>query len=95
MHRADQFWVYKSSNKDVVLCESNCYDKSKNLVGKLKEVMGPINEVYFSVLPEDKGSEPETTIYINPQRTRDLKIFLPKESANPYKFNIFNIFKLD
>jgi len=41
-------YLFKSvldAEKLVPLCNSNVYTEDKNLVGKLKEVLGPVNEV--------------------------------------------------
>ncbi len=41
-------YLFKStldSVKLVPLCNSNVYTKDKSLIGKLKEVLGPVNQV--------------------------------------------------
>jgi len=56
--------------------------KKKELVGKVNEVLGPINNVYVSVKPE-KGMKQVGKLFINTQRFRDLKFFLPPPPVNP------------
>ncbi len=39
------FWLYKSTHKNIILCDSNIYSEDKKLIGKVDEVLGPLNEV--------------------------------------------------
>jgi H/ACA ribonucleoprotein complex subunit 1 len=48
----------------------------------VNEVLGPLNQVYFSVKPE-KGMKQQSKIYVNPMRLKELKFFMAPEKPNP------------
>lgn len=82
-------FLFKSaldSEKLIPLCNSNAYTKDKTLLGKLKEVLGPVNKVYFSVEKDAnfRGAiGNETVVYLNTKRILPLERFLPPEAKNP------------
>eukprot|EP01080_Neovahlkampfia_damariscottae_P010363 gene10363-2892_t len=80
-HKSQDQWVYKSIHHRVMLCDSNAYDENKQLVGRIHEVLGPMNEVYFSVKPQK--TNPEKKLYMNPDRMRDATFFIPAPPKNP------------
>jgi hypothetical protein len=45
LHKSQDQWVYKSIHQRIMLCDSNAYDENKQLVGRIHEVLGPMNEV--------------------------------------------------
>eukprot|EP01027_Heterolobosea_sp_BB2_P002047 GEZU01003083.1.p1 GENE.GEZU01003083.1~~GEZU01003083.1.p1 ORF type:complete len:148 (-),score=30.36 GEZU01003083.1:389-832(-) len=76
--------VYKSVTSDLIpMFNANIYTENKVPIGKVEEVMGPINEVYFSVKPVEgvnpASYKPGDKVYIAPDKLLPKERFLPKE----------------
>lgn len=82
--------------EDEMLCSSLMMDKipyfnapiyleNKSAIGKVDEILGPINEVYFSVKMGDgmvaSSFQKGDKVYIGPDKLLPLERFLPKPKS--------------
>lgn len=53
MHACEGEMVCESSNPKVPYFNAPIYLENKTPIGKVDEVLGPINQVYFTIKPQD------------------------------------------
>jgi H/ACA ribonucleoprotein complex subunit 1 len=87
VQNSQELLVFKSIHQNIPLCDSPAFLEDKSLLGKITEVLGPINSVLFAV-EVDKDAKKKTwkvgeKCFINPRRTLPLERFLPQEVKNP------------
>eukprot|EP00388_Colpodella_angusta_P006249 GDKJ01018655.1.p1 GENE.GDKJ01018655.1~~GDKJ01018655.1.p1 ORF type:complete len:418 (+),score=109.10 GDKJ01018655.1:1-1254(+) len=65
------------------------FRENKTELGKVDEIMGPINEVYFSATPSEginaSSLKSGEVIYADPTSLKDLQIFLPRPAKSEKK----------
>ncbi|CAG8599225.1 7035_t:CDS:2 [Rhizophagus irregularis] len=98
LHACEGDMVCKSVNTKIPYFNAPIYLENKNQIGKVDEILGPMNEVYFTV-KLDKGIvatsfKPNDKVYIGEDRLLPLERFLPKPPA-PKKGKIMNYFKYE
>jgi len=93
IHAVEDEMLCSSSMKDKIpYFNAPIYLENKSTIGKIDEILGPINEVYFSIKMESgmvassfrKGDK----VYIGPDKLLPLERFLPKqkEAKGPRNF---------
>jgi H/ACA ribonucleoprotein complex subunit 1 len=92
LHACEGELVCKSVNTKIPYFNAPIYLENKNQIGKVDEILGPMNEVYFTV-KLDKGIvatsfKPNDKVYIGEDRLLPLERFLPKPPA-PKKGKIY------
>lgn len=74
--------VCRSINPKIPYFNAPIYLENKNQVGKVDEILGPLNEVFFTIKPSEgvvAGSFKEgDKFYIGPDKLLPLERFLPK-----------------
>lgn len=82
VHSCEGDLVCRSVNVKVPYFNAPIYLKNKNLVGKIDEILGPINDVYFTIKPTSgviaTSFNSDDKFYIAPDRLLPLERFLPK-----------------
>lgn len=81
--------VCRSSNPKVPYFNAPIYLENKSLVGKVDEILGPINEVFFTIKPTDgivaTSFKSGDKFYIGAEKLLPLERFLPKPAAPKVK----------
>ncbi|CDS07742.1 Putative H/ACA ribonucleoprotein complexFT subunit 1 [Lichtheimia ramosa] len=85
MHACEGEMVCKSINPKIPYFNAPIYLENKSQIGKVDEILGPMNEVYFTV-KMDQGMlatsfKPDDKVYISTDRLLPLERFLPKPKA--------------
>ena len=74
--------LIKSTNEKVPYFNAPIYLENKSDVGKVDEILGTLQEVYFSVKPADGISatsfKPGDKLFINPEKLLPVQRFLPQ-----------------
>ncbi|KAJ5729923.1 uncharacterized protein N7483_004431 [Penicillium malachiteum] len=87
MHACEGEMVCESINPKVPYFNAPIYLENKTPIGKVDEVLGPINQVYFTVKPQDgivaTSFKPGDKVYIGGDKLLPLEKFLPKPKAPP------------
>jgi len=83
MHACDNDMVCKSSLEKIPHFNAPIYLENKTQIGKIDEIFGPVNEVYFSI-KMDQGMQAGSfkkgdKLYINPEKLLPLQRFLTQE----------------
>lgn len=82
MHACEGEMVCKSINPKVPYFNAPIYLENKSQIGKVDEILGPINEVYFTVKMQEgmiaKSFKPNDKVYIGTDKLLPLERFLPK-----------------
>ncbi|KAL3899337.1 MAG: hypothetical protein SGCHY_002115 [Lobulomycetales sp.] len=77
--------VCKSVNAKIAYFNAPIYLENKTQIGKVDEILGPINEVYFTVKLQDgvlaKSFKEGDQVYIGSDKLLPLERFLPKPMA--------------
>ena len=85
-HAVEGDMLIKSTNEKVPYFNAPIYLENKSDVGKVDEILGTIQEVYFSVKPADGISatsfKPGDKLYINPEKLLPLQRFLPQPKGS-------------
>lgn len=81
--------VCRSINPKVPYFNAPIYLENKSLVGKVDEILGPINDVFFTIKPTE-GIQPSSfkagdKFYIGTDKLLPLERFLPKPPAPKVK----------
>ncbi|PRT55337.1 H/ACA ribonucleoprotein complex subunit 1 [Wickerhamiella sorbophila] len=81
--------VCRSSNPKVPYFNAPIYLENKSLVGKVDEILGPINEVFFTIKPTDgivaTSFKSGDKFFIGSEKLLPLERFLPKPAAPKVK----------
>ena len=81
--------ICRSINTKVPYFNAPIYLENKSLVGKVDEILGPINEVFFTIKPTDgiqaSSFKPGDKFYIGTDKLLPLDRFLPKPAAPKVK----------
>ncbi|RKP22810.1 H/ACA ribonucleo protein complex, subunit Gar1/Naf1, partial [Syncephalis pseudoplumigaleata] len=82
MHPCEGEMVCKSTNAKIPYFNAPIYLENKTQIGKVDEILGPMNEVYFTVKLQDgvvAGSfKTDDKVFIAPDKLLPLERFLPK-----------------
>lgn len=82
VHACEGEMVCKSVNPKIPYFNAPIYLQNKAQIGKVDEILGPLNEVYFTVKMQEgmqaSSFKPDDKVYIAPDRLLPLERFLPK-----------------
>ncbi|KAK9454433.1 Gar1/Naf1 RNA binding region-domain-containing protein [Dipodascopsis uninucleata] len=85
IHACEDEIVCKSLNTKIPYFNAPIYLENKTAIGKVDEILGPINEVYFTIKPQEgivaASFKPGDKFYIGPDKLLPLERFLPKPKA--------------
>lgn len=85
MHACEGEMVCSSVNPKVPMFNAPIYLENKTPVGKVDEILGPINEVYFTIKPSEgiqaASFKEGDRFYIAGEKLLPLERFLPKPKA--------------
>ncbi|KIX06826.1 uncharacterized protein Z518_04802 [Rhinocladiella mackenziei CBS 650.93] len=87
MHASEGEMVCQSLNPKIPFFNAPIYLENKSTIGKVDEILGPINQVYFTIKPQEgiqatsfkKGDK----FYIGGDKLLPLEKFLPKPKPPP------------
>ncbi|KAF2459636.1 Gar1/Naf1 RNA binding region-domain-containing protein [Lineolata rhizophorae] len=87
LHPCEGELVIKSTNPKVPYFNAPIYLENKTPIGKVDEILGPINEVYFTVKPQDgivaTSYKAGDKFFIGTDKLLPLERFLPKPKPPP------------
>ncbi|PYI15727.1 Gar1-domain-containing protein [Aspergillus violaceofuscus CBS 115571] len=87
MHACEGEMVCESINPKVPYFNAPIYLENKTPIGKVDEVLGPINQVYFTVKPQEgivaTSFKAGDKVYIGGDKLLPLEKFLPKPKPPP------------
>ncbi|KAK9462171.1 Gar1-domain-containing protein [Lipomyces oligophaga] len=87
LHASEGDIVCQSVNPKVPYFNAPIYLENKTAIGKIDEILGPINEVYFTVKPQEgivaTSFKSGDKFYIGPDKLLPLERFLPKPKPPP------------
>lgn len=87
IHACEGEMVCESINPRVPQFNAQIFLENKTSVGKVDEVLGPINQVYFTIKPTEgiqaASFKEGDKFYIAPEKTLALDRFLPKPKPAP------------
>jgi len=87
MHSCEGEIVCQSSNPKIPYFNAPVYLENKSVVGKVDEILGPMNQVFFTVKPQEgivaTSFKEGDKFYIGPDKLLPLERFLPKPKAAP------------
>ncbi|KAA8649821.1 hypothetical protein EYZ11_005503 [Aspergillus tanneri] len=87
MHACEGEMVCESVNPKIPYFNAPIYLENKTPIGKIDEVLGPINQVYFTIKPQEgivaTSFKPGDKVYIGGDKLLPLEKFLPKPKAPP------------
>ncbi|KAF4171203.1 hypothetical protein CNMCM8694_000281 [Aspergillus lentulus] len=82
MHACEGEMVCESVNPKIPYFNAPIYLENKTPIGKVDEVLGPINQVYFTIKPQEgivaTSFKPGDKVYIGGDKLLPLEKFLPK-----------------
>ncbi|KAI7828507.1 Gar1/Naf1 RNA binding region-domain-containing protein [Kickxella alabastrina] len=85
MHACEGEMVCKSTSDKVPYFNAPIFLENKTQIGKVDEILGPINEVYFTVKLQDgvvaDSFKASDRVFIAPDRLLPLERFLPKPKS--------------
>ncbi|RMJ26300.1 hypothetical protein PHISP_02832 [Aspergillus sp. HF37] len=85
MHACEGEMLCESVNPKIPYFNAPIYLENKTPIGKVDEVMGPINQVYFTIKPQEgivaTSFKPGDKVYIGGDKLLPLEKFLPKPKA--------------
>ena len=77
--------VYESTNPKIPYFNAPVYLENKSQIGKVEEVLGPMNQVYFSVKPQEgivaTSFTVDDKVFIGTDKLLPLERFLPKPTV--------------
>ncbi|OLY83328.1 H/ACA ribonucleoprotein complex subunit 1 [Smittium mucronatum] len=89
MHDCEGDMVCKSTNPKVPFFNAPVYLQNKTQIGKVDEILGPINEVYFTVKVQDgvvaSSFEKDLKVFVGSDKLLPLERFLPKPKQDASK----------
>ncbi|KAL4908111.1 Gar1/Naf1 RNA binding region-domain-containing protein [Aspergillus multicolor] len=87
MHACEGEMVCESINPKIPYFNAPMYLENKTPIGKIDEVLGPINQVYFTIKPQEgivaTSFKPGDKVYIGGDKLLPIEKFLPKPKAPP------------
>ncbi|KAK0713851.1 H/ACA ribonucleoprotein complex, subunit Gar1/Naf1 [Lasiosphaeria miniovina] len=87
MHACEGEMVCESSNVKIPHFGASIYLENKTSVGKVDEILGPINQVFFTIKPSEgiqaTSFKSGDKFYIAPEKLLPLERFLPKPKPAP------------
>ncbi|KAK9582293.1 H/ACA snoRNP pseudouridylase subunit [Aspergillus fumigatus] len=87
MHACEGEMVCESVNPKIPYFNAPIYLENKTPIGKVDEVLGPINQVYFTIKPQEgivaTSFKPGDKVYIGGDKLLPLEKFLPKPKPPP------------
>ncbi|KAI1411522.1 Gar1-domain-containing protein [Hypoxylon sp. FL1857] len=87
MHACEGEMVCESINPKVPHFNAQIFLENKTAVGKVDEVLGPINQVYFTIKPTEgiqaTSFKPGDKFFIGSEKLLPLEKFLPKPKPPP------------
>ncbi|KAL6898774.1 Gar1 domain-containing protein [Trichoderma evansii] len=87
IHACEGEMVCESINPKVPHFNAQIFLENKTAVGKVDEVLGPINQVFFTIKPSEgiqaTSFKEGDKFYIAPEKTLPLEKFLPKPKPPP------------
>ncbi|EAU36524.1 conserved hypothetical protein [Aspergillus terreus NIH2624] len=87
MHACEGEMVCESINPKIPYFNAPIYLENKTPIGKVDEVLGPINQVYFTIKPQEgivaSSFKPGDKVYIGGDKLLPLEKFLPKPKPPP------------
>lgn len=85
MHAAEGDMVCKSVNEMVPYFNAPIYLENKTQIGKVDEILGPINQLYFTVKVGEgvvaTSFKPSDKVFVGSDKLLPLERFLPKPKA--------------
>ncbi|KAJ1732151.1 H/ACA snoRNP pseudouridylase subunit [Coemansia biformis] len=85
MHACEGEMVCRSTNEKVPYFNAPIFLENKAQIGKVDEILGPINEVHFTVKLQDgvvaTSFKPSDKVFIAPDKLLPLDRFLPKPKS--------------
>ncbi|KAJ2790145.1 H/ACA snoRNP pseudouridylase subunit [Coemansia helicoidea] len=82
MHACEGEMVCRSTNEKVPYFNAPIFLENKTQIGKVDEILGPINDVYFTVKLQDgvvaTSFKPADKVFIGADKLLPLERFLPK-----------------
>ncbi|KAF9191861.1 H/ACA snoRNP pseudouridylase subunit [Haplosporangium sp. Z 767] len=82
MHACEGEMVCKSTNAKIPYFNAPIYLENKSQIGKVDEILGPMNELYFTIKLQDgmvaTSFKPNDKVFIAPDKLLPLERFLPK-----------------
>lgn len=88
-HACEGEMVCRSVNVKIPYFNAPIYLENKAQIGKVDEILGPLNEVYFTVKLQDgvvaTSFKPKDKVYIAPDKLLPVERFLPKPKSAPNK----------
>jgi H/ACA ribonucleoprotein complex subunit 1 len=85
MHACEGEIVCQSVNPKIPYFNAPIYLENKSVVGKVDEILGPMNQVYFTVKPQEgivaASFKEGDKMYIGGDKLLPLERFLPKPKA--------------
>ncbi|KAL6233766.1 Gar1/Naf1 RNA binding region-domain-containing protein [Aspergillus navahoensis] len=89
MHACEGEMVCESINPKIPYFNAPIYLENKTPIGKIDEVLGPINQVYFTIKPQEgivaTSFKPGDKVYIGGDKLLPIEKFLPKPKPPPGK----------
>ncbi|CAG8618011.1 15854_t:CDS:2 [Cetraspora pellucida] len=89
LHACEGDMVCLSTNKKIPYFNATIYLENKQSIGKVDEILGPMNEVYFTVKLQEgivaTSFKPDDKVYIGEDKLLPLERFLPKPPAPKIK----------
>ncbi|KAL2866644.1 H/ACA ribonucleoprotein complex subunit GAR1/NAF1 [Aspergillus lucknowensis] len=87
MHACEGEMVCESVNPKIPYFNAPIYLENKTPIGKIDEVLGPINQVYFTIKPQEgivaTSFKPGDKVYIGGDKLLPIEKFLPKPKPPP------------
>ncbi|KAL4962842.1 H/ACA ribonucleoprotein complex subunit GAR1/NAF1 [Aspergillus stella-maris] len=85
MHACEGEMVCESINPKIPYFNAPIYLENKTPIGKIDEVLGPINQVYFTIKPQEgivaTSFKPGDKVFIGGDKLLPIEKFLPKPKA--------------
>ncbi|EPZ35168.1 Gar1-domain-containing protein [Rozella allomycis CSF55] len=89
MHASENEMVCKSTNEKIPHFNAGIYLENKTKIGHINEILGPINEVYFTIKVSEgivaTSFQQDAPVYIGTEKLLPLERFLPKEEKPKQK----------
>ncbi|ETN45451.1 H/ACA ribonucleoprotein complex subunit 1 [Cyphellophora europaea CBS 101466] len=87
MHPSEGEMVCESTNPKIPYFNAPVYLENKTTIGKVDEILGPINQVYFTIKPQEgiqaTSFKAGDKFYIGGDKLLPLEKFLPKPKGPP------------
>ncbi|BCS24594.1 H/ACA ribonucleoprotein complex subunit GAR1/NAF1 [Aspergillus puulaauensis] len=87
MHACEGEMVCESINPKIPYFNAPIYLENKTPIGKIDEVLGPINQVYFTIKPQEgivaTSFKPGDKVFIGGDKLLPIEKFLPKPKPPP------------